>query len=110
VAYGDAGFIFSSLGNWEEAVEEAREALRLEPNSVRNYLNLGGADANLNRLDEAEAMFKEAEERKLKGEFLLQFRYLSALVDHCSYAASRSTATWLVARYLAGHPPTSFAR
>ncbi len=29
------------LGNWEKALEEDREALRLEPNDVDNYLNLG---------------------------------------------------------------------
>ena len=48
-----------------------REALRLEPNNEINYVNLGTDYANLNRLDEAEAVFKQAEERKLEGEHLL---------------------------------------
>ena len=33
-----------------------------------NYVNLGFAYMSLNRLDEAEAVFKQAEERKLENE------------------------------------------
>jgi tetratricopeptide (TPR) repeat protein len=59
------GLIFGGRGNWEKALEQYREALRLEPNSVDNYGNLGHAYRSLDRLDEAEAVFKQAEERKL---------------------------------------------
>ena len=38
-------------------------------------LNFGNAYMNLNRLDETEAVYKQAEERKLEGEFLLHDRY-----------------------------------
>ena len=69
-----------TLGNWEKALEEFREALRLEPNSATNYLNLGVAYTALNRLDEAEAVYKQAEERKLENEFLLQSRYWLAFL------------------------------
>jgi Flp pilus assembly protein TadD len=41
VPYSDLGFISGSLGNFEKALEEARGALRLEPNDVVNYSNLG---------------------------------------------------------------------
>ena len=54
---------------------EYREALRLEPSRMANYVNLGIAYTALNRLDEAEAVYKQAEERKLEGERLLQNRY-----------------------------------
>ena len=40
-----------------------------------NYVNLGLAYMVLNRLDEAEAVYKQAEERKLESEDLLQSRY-----------------------------------
>ena len=66
------GIHFRSLGNWEKALEEAHEAMRLEPNDETNYVNLGVVYANLNRLDEAEAVFKQAEERKLESEGLLR--------------------------------------
>ena len=76
--YSNVAFISASLGDWEKTLEETREELRLEPNNVANYLNLGNAYVNLNRLDEAEAVYKQAEDRKLEGELLLAGRYLLA--------------------------------
>ena len=78
--YANLGFIYAAFGNWEKALEEAREAMRLEPNDEVNYPNLGAAYVSLNRLDEAEAVYKQAEERKLEGEFLLQNRYQLAFL------------------------------
>ncbi len=69
-----------SLGNWEKSLEEAREALSLEPNGANNYGNLGYPYMALNRLDEAEAVFKQAEERKLGNESLLAERYWLAFL------------------------------
>jgi tetratricopeptide (TPR) repeat protein len=69
-----------ALGNWEKGLEEYREALRLEPNTVFNYTDLGVAYMALNRLDEAEAVCKQAEERKLEDEGLLQSRYFLAFL------------------------------
>ena len=79
-AYISVGFVSAVLGNWEKALEEFREALRLDPNNVINYENLGIACAVLNRLDEAEAVYKQAEERKLENEFVLQSRYFLAFL------------------------------
>jgi len=76
--YSNVAFISASLGNWEKTLEETREELRLEPNNESNYLNVGNAYANLNRLDEAEVVYKQAEDRKLEGELLLAGRYLLA--------------------------------
>ena len=78
--YSNLVFIDLTLGNYEKAAEESREALRLEPNGGINYLNLGAAYVALNRLDEAEAIYKQAEERKLQGEILLANRYALAFV------------------------------
>jgi len=74
------GDISIPLGNWEKALEEGREAIRLEPNSEANYANLGLDYASLNRLDEAEAVYKQAKERKLEGEYLLANRYQLAFL------------------------------
>ncbi len=73
--YVNLGAVYGSLGNWEKALAEARQAFRLEPNDEVTYLNLGVAYENLNRLDEAEAVYKQAEERRLEGEAMLQYRY-----------------------------------
>src|ERR1039458_1063121 len=81
VPYANLGDIYGTLGNWEKELEEAREATRLEPNNELNYLNLGDGYANLNRLDEAEAVYKQAEERKLGIESLLSARYGLAFLE-----------------------------
>ena len=78
--YTNLGDIYGTLGNWERALQEASGALRLEPNDENNYLNLGNDFANLNRLDEAETVYRQAEEHKLEGEFLLTNRYQLAFL------------------------------
>jgi tetratricopeptide (TPR) repeat protein len=67
VPYNDLGHVYSAFGQYDKSVEEAREALRLEPNTGANYSNLALYYLSLNRLDEAEAVLKKAEERKLES-------------------------------------------
>jgi tetratricopeptide (TPR) repeat protein/predicted Ser/Thr protein kinase len=74
------GIISVFLGNWEKALEQYRAALRLEPDNLHNYDNLGRAYTAINRLDEAEAVYKQAEERKLENEELLASRYQLAFL------------------------------
>jgi len=78
--YTNLAFIDSLIGKYDKGLEEAREALRLEPNTATNYGNLGQSYLMLNRLDEAEAVFRQAEERKLESESLLAYRYQLAFV------------------------------
>ncbi len=78
--YRVLGLVSTDLGNWGKALEEFRAALSLEPNTVVNYGNLGRAYTALNRLDEAEAVYRQAEERKLENEGLLQCRYQLAFL------------------------------
>jgi DNA-binding winged helix-turn-helix (wHTH) protein/tetratricopeptide (TPR) repeat protein len=78
--YNQLGFISATLGNWEKALEEWREGLRLEPNNGMLYYQLGLAYLSFNRLDEAESVYKQAEERKLEGQYLLQSRYWLAFL------------------------------
>jgi len=78
--YGNLGFISLTLGNYEKALVELSEAMRLEPNIATGYSNLSIAYLGLNRLDEAEAVLKQAEERKLENENLLGNRYLLAFL------------------------------
>jgi serine/threonine protein kinase/tetratricopeptide (TPR) repeat protein len=78
--YTNLEIIYASLGSYEKALEEVREAMRLEPNDQLNYNNLGVAYVNLNRLGEAEAVFKQAGERKLESANLLANRYTLAFL------------------------------
>jgi eukaryotic-like serine/threonine-protein kinase len=79
--YVHLGAIYSNLGNLEKALEEHREALRLEPNAADNYEVLIADCISLDRLDEAEALLKQAEERKLESEGLLALRYQLAFLN-----------------------------
>jgi pentatricopeptide repeat protein len=74
------GVLYRNLGNLDKALEQAREAVRLEPNSGSSYEALITACMSLNRLDEAEAVFKQAKERKLENEWLLALRYQLAFL------------------------------
>jgi TolB-like protein/DNA-binding winged helix-turn-helix (wHTH) protein/tetratricopeptide (TPR) repeat protein len=78
--YVELGLVLGYVGNWEKALQEFRAALRLEPSNGTNYLNLGIAYMTFNRLDEAEAVYQQAEERKLENELLLQSRYWLAFL------------------------------
>ena len=81
VPYGNLGFISATLGDFEKALKETLEAMRLRPDDALSYANLGTIYVSLNRLDEAEASYKQAEEHKLKGEYLLLNRYGLAFLN-----------------------------
>ncbi|HXZ41478.1 MAG TPA: hypothetical protein VEG68_12125, partial [Terriglobales bacterium] len=92
-AYGHLGFVFATVGSWEKALEEWQEGVRLEPNRSVNYYLLSLAYMSQNRLDEAEAVFKQAEERKLESESLLQGRYWLAFLKGDAARMAQLTST-----------------
>jgi hypothetical protein len=73
--------------------------LRLEPNDVVNYSNLAAVYANLNQLDEEEAVYKQAEERKLDSELLLSFRLLAAQAETQAWSGKMKNARELTRRH-----------
>jgi tetratricopeptide (TPR) repeat protein len=96
-------------------LEDARGAILLDPNNEINLSNLAVAYMDLNRLDEAEDVFKQAEYRKLSGEIMLADRYQFAFLkgdetkmaqlvasaagkpgaDHLLLASQADTEGWL---------------
>ena len=66
------GGVYSNLGNMEKCLEQARTLMRLDPNSYPVYEILANAYENVNRLDEAEAVLKQAEQH---GSPMLMDRY-----------------------------------
>jgi eukaryotic-like serine/threonine-protein kinase len=71
-------------------LEQAREALRMQPNDGGSYSNLGGEYQNLNRLDEAEEVYKQAIARKVQGPYLLVNLYVLAFLKGDAPAMARS--------------------
>jgi tetratricopeptide (TPR) repeat protein len=56
IPYNNLASIYNStLGQYENALENARQAVALDPDSVPNCVNLATAYAGLNRVDEARA-------------------------------------------------------
>ncbi len=74
------GSIYAQLGQYEKAVAETREALRLEPNAVNGYGNLATSYLALNRPDDAKKAIEQAQERKLDGDYLHQVMYCLAFL------------------------------
>jgi tetratricopeptide (TPR) repeat protein len=76
----ELGFMYSILGNHEKALEQARQAMQMGPKTEIYYVLLGSSYENLTRLDEAEAVYKEADQRNLGAEGLLASRYQLAFL------------------------------
>jgi len=70
--------VYTNLGRYEKALDEARLTLQLQPDRVNSYEDVGGTYILLNRLDEAETVLKQAEEHKLESQNLLGQRYYLA--------------------------------
>jgi len=79
--YMSLGYISSSLGNWEKALQNAQEALRLDPSYGVIYYNVGNDYMALNRLEDSEAVFKQAEQHQMQAEDLLFERYQLAFLQ-----------------------------
>ncbi len=81
--YSNLSSFYRENGAYERALQEASQAHRLYPGDQDGYVALSRSYVFLNRLHDAEAMFKEAEERKLESELLLWDRYrLAFLMDN----------------------------
>ncbi len=80
VPYINLGWVSVQLGNFETSATETQEGIRLGLNQWALYLNLATAYQYLNRLDEAEAVYKEAEEHNWGAENLVRGRYLLAFL------------------------------
>lgn len=71
---------YAFMGQYDKALAEFQETLRLDADDVSSYVNLGIAYLDLNRLDDAKASFDRALERKLDSGFLHQYIYILAFL------------------------------
>jgi eukaryotic-like serine/threonine-protein kinase len=75
------GVNFSSLGQYDKAVPEYLESVRLDPDNANAYASLVDDYACLNRLDEAKNAYQMAISHKLDNPYLHYFRYGVAFLE-----------------------------
>ena len=88
------GNVYTRLGNHEKAREDATEAVRLESTNPLYCENLGADYVSLNRLDDAAALYKQAEVHGRVTEGSARSRYLLAFLkgDESQMAQLSSSA------------------
>jgi eukaryotic-like serine/threonine-protein kinase len=77
-----SGGIYPAVGRYDEVISEAREAIRLTPDSAVPYVLLMRGYTALNRFDEATATYKEANERKLYHYYYHSYLYHLAFLQN----------------------------
>jgi len=88
-----SGPIYPAFGQYENAVEEGREAVRLSPDSPVPYFILGFNYVQLNRLNEAKATYAQALEHKLDHAYIHGDLYLIAFLQNDT-ATMAQQAAW----------------
>jgi tetratricopeptide (TPR) repeat protein len=75
MAHSELGVAYSNIGQPERGVVELRQALAMAPERANAYGNLAEALLMAGNLDEAEAVLKQASDRKMHTDFLLEVNY-----------------------------------
>jgi serine/threonine protein kinase/tetratricopeptide (TPR) repeat protein len=73
--HNNLGTNYMDMGQYDKALAEFQEGLRLNPDNAILYANLGQTYLSLNRLDEANAAFDQAFVHKLDGGILRLYVY-----------------------------------
>ncbi|MGA9978428.1 MAG: protein kinase [Candidatus Sulfotelmatobacter sp.] len=84
--YDDLMQVFAKQGQYEKAVETAKQGMRLAPDQVGWYESLAGYDLALQRVDETRQIIREAQSRKMGGVLLHNFLYALAFLGTDSAA------------------------
>ena len=84
-------FIYSKTGQFDKQLVEAREALRLDPTDGANYGNLVDSYLDLGCLNEALAVAREAQARKMDTPDLHLVLYLVAFTENDAAGMARQT-------------------
>src|SRR5437870_12328085 len=64
IPYNNLAVVYNQMGQYENALDNARQSVQLDPDGASGYSNVGFAYAGLNRLNEAKATFNQALQRK----------------------------------------------
>jgi tetratricopeptide (TPR) repeat protein/predicted Ser/Thr protein kinase len=79
--HGNLGYLYLILGQFEKSAAQSREALPLNPKSSPTHRNLIAACIYLNRLDQAKAVYSQAQAHKLEYPFIEVYMYLLAFLE-----------------------------
>ena len=88
-----AGAIYPDTAQYEKAVEQGREALRLNPNFAPAYYVPMLDYISLNRIAEAKAMYEQALERKLKSSYFDLALYQIAFLQNDSAGMAQQVSS-----------------
>jgi tetratricopeptide (TPR) repeat protein len=89
---GNLGFLYSELGNYDKALAEYKEDLKLNPEKGNAYADLAGAYLRLNRLDEAEATARDAQAQNVDVPEVHLLLYWVAFLRHDIRGMEREAA------------------
>jgi eukaryotic-like serine/threonine-protein kinase len=101
-SHGNLAVVFAEQGQYEKAVEVARQGLRLQPDSGAHYANLVNLTLALQRFDEARQIIDEAQARKLDDYELRSALYALAFLGSDSAAMAQQQ------QWFAGKPEENF--
>jgi eukaryotic-like serine/threonine-protein kinase len=87
-----AGLVLPNIGQYEQAVAEATEAIRLNPDFPVPYTQRILSDLALNRIDEAEATYRQALARKIRNPILDLSLYQIAFLKNDAAAMTEQVA------------------
>jgi tetratricopeptide (TPR) repeat protein len=96
-AYGNLGFVYAQLGQYQKAAEVTRQALRLAPDWADGYADLADYTLALQRFDEARQIIHEAQARKLDSFLLHNALYALAFLSSDS-AAMAEQQQWFAGK------------
>jgi serine/threonine protein kinase/tetratricopeptide (TPR) repeat protein len=83
---------YFQIGEFQKALAEAQEALRMAPTEVFPYINVIAGYIRLNQLEEAKAIYKQAMEKKLDAMSLHNLRFTIAYLEGDSQEMDRQAA------------------
>jgi len=87
-----SGAIYTSLGKYEQSVQQGKIAIGIDPDFSIGYANLALSYMALERLDEAEKTLQRAFDRKLETPDLFILRYAIAFMKNDKVAMERVAA------------------
>jgi DNA-binding winged helix-turn-helix (wHTH) protein/tetratricopeptide (TPR) repeat protein len=87
-----SGFTTQGTGKYQEAIEEGKRAIDIDPDFVPAYTNIASAYIYLDRFGEAESMLRQAALRKLEAPDYVLLRYYIAVLKGDKVGMEREAA------------------